>query len=298
MTTHITINDLRRLNACPESVPLAHWLLGRVGSWSGEWTVDLALELARLDGAGPRIGALGWLERRDLVPRVLSGADLRMTDMINANLRGTDLIYADLSGVDLTGADLTGANLEYADLRGAKLIRANLHGAVLTSASLIRAHLSGANLSNAALIVTDLHGADLRDANLSWASLTDANLTDANLSGAKGLPSASEWIEQQAQDAMGVIVYKTFGAYHSPPPHWRIEPGSVLTETVNPCRTTRCGSGINVGSLEYVRARYEGPVWRCRIAWRDLADLVVPYSSDALGQARCARVTLIEEVTT
>jgi uncharacterized protein YjbI with pentapeptide repeats len=175
----LTRSDLR--GACEDSAPLQHWLLGRAGGWTGEWTVDLALDLARRDGASVRVGALGWLEWRGLVPSVLRGADLSGA---RADLRGGvwliygRLIYgrptyvgqtcgAGLRGADLRGADLRGADLRSADLRSANLRRTDLRGADLRGADLCSANLRGADLRGADLAGVDLrraHGASLRGA--------------------------------------------------------------------------------------------------------------------------------------
>jgi uncharacterized protein YjbI with pentapeptide repeats len=174
MITHITTSDLRILNACPESAPLAYWLLGRAGSWSGEWTVDMALELARRDGEGPCVGALGWLEKQGLVPCVLQGADLRYKSLRLADLRDTDL-----RGADLMDALLQWADLMDADLRGAILMYASLSYADFQGADLRGADLRGARIQSANLQGADLRGADIRRADLRGTYLIGANLQDA-----------------------------------------------------------------------------------------------------------------------
>lgn len=177
-----------------------------------------------------------------------------------------------------------------ANLSRANLSRANFSWADLSGADLSRANLSMANLSRA-----NLSMADLSEADLSMANLSEANLSRANLSGAAGLLDAAGWLaEHLEQDAAGILAYK---ALPSPqrrmPEHWRIEPGAMLTEIVNPDRGTDCGSGVNVGTLEWVRANYPNkPIWRCRIAWLDLAGVVVPFGT--AGKFRAGRVTLLE----
>lgn len=212
-------------------------------------------------------------------------------------------------GVDKQATDSWGASRkvvdkeklqEVLDDHGQWLLRKRGQRADLSNASLHRISLDGADLRYAILRGADLSGADLRYAKLCIADLSSANLCytnliGADLSGATGLPTADEWVMQQEQDNHGVIVYKTFGAQYRPSNSWTVEPGSVLTETVNPARTTPCSSGINVGSYSYIAMMCEGQIWQCRIAWADLADLVVPYGTD--GKARCARLTLIEKVT-
>lgn len=109
---------------------------------------------------------------------IMTGADLRFSDMRNADLREQDLRAADLRMVLLDGANLRNAILDYADLRNASLTGASLVWARLQYADLRHADLSGADLSNAFLT-----GADLVGANLSGASLTGAFLQKANLRG-------------------------------------------------------------------------------------------------------------------
>ena len=223
-------------------------------------------------------------------------ANLSRADLIGANLIGAYLSRADLIGANLSRADLSHADLSRADLRGANLSGADLRGANLSGADLSRADLRGADLRGADLRGADLSHADLRGANLIGADLSRADLIGANLSGATGLAAAAEWLAQFERDADGVIVFKAIGGTpYAPPATWKIEPGAVLTETVAPTRTQCCGCGVNFGTFEYVRREYpKSDVWRCRIAWIDLADVVVPYNTD--GKARCARLTLLGTV--
>ena len=186
-------------------------------------------------------------------------------DGIRANLGGADLSYADLSYADLSRADLSRANLGGADLSCADLIRANLGGA------------------------------DLSYANLSYANLSGANLKGTNLSGAKGVLSATDYMQSKfGRTNDGYIVYKTFGGSYAASGKWEIKPGSVLTENVNFNRTETCGCGINVAPLEWVRGHYDGDIWRCLIRWEWLPGVCVPYNTD--GKIRCEEVELLEIV--
>ena len=188
-------------------------------------------------------------------------------------------------------SNLTGADLSRADLTGADLRSANLYGADLTGANLYGADLRSANLYGA-----DLTGADLRGANLSRANLTGANLSRANLSQAKGIQTAREFLAGFETDQLGLLVYKCIHGSYAPPASWKIAPGAVLVETVSPDRGTDCGSGINVASREWVAAQYPGKaIWQCRISWRDLPDVVVPFNS--CGKFRAGRVRLLQIVS-
>lgn len=171
--------------------------------------------------------------------------------------------------------------------------RANLRGADLRGANLRGADLIGADLSNA-----DLIDAKLSNADLSGANLSGADLRGANLSGAKGLITAAEFLAQFEQDELGIMVYKRIGdgsTSFGPPERWKIEPGAILTEVVNPTRTQSCGCGVNFGTLEWCKKHYWFvDLWKCRIRWIDLADVCVPYNTG--GKARCGKLELIEKV--
>jgi hypothetical protein len=141
----------------------------------------------------------------------------------------------------------------------------------------------------------NLSGADLSGANLRWADLSGANLSGADLSGASGLLSAINFLDANFERTTdGYIAYKTFGGLYTPPDHWKIEKGSVITEVVNPDRCTECGSGINVAPLKWIKCKYEGDIWKCLIRWEWLAGVIVPYMTD--GKIRCEKVELLEIV--
>jgi len=139
--------------------------------------------------------------------------------------------------------------------------------------------------------------ADLTDADLTRADLTGAVLRDADLTNIKGLKTAKEYLSQFERTKNGIYVYKTFGAYYSPPNYWKIEPKAFIEEVVNPDRCTECGSGVNFATLDWIKNDSDAetkPVWKCLIHWEDMADVVVPYNTD--GKARCQRLQLIEVV--
>ena len=218
-------------------------------------------------------------------------ANLSRADLRGANLSYADLSYADLSYANLSYANLSYANLSGADLSGANLSRADLSGANLSGADLSRANLRGADLSYANLSYADLSGADL-----SYADLSYANLIRADLSGCKGIKTASAFLKKFKTDELGLIVYKGFGdTTYETPDSWKIEPGSFITETVNPLPTLECACGVNFGTKKFVKESYpHSTIWKCRIRYIDLADVVVPYRTD--GKARCARLELLEVV--
>ena len=226
----------------------------------------------------------------------LGDANLSGADLSRANLRRADLSRANLSGANLGDANLRRADLSDADLSDANLSGANLSGANLGGANLSRADLSRANLSGANLGDANLRRADLSDANLSGADLSRANLSGADLSGAKNMLNPIKWMADNFEhDDLGFIVYKTFGAYQTPPEVWKLEAGSFIEENVNPLPTNDCGCGINFATVKWIKRDQSNPkIWRCRIRWMDCIGVVVPYNTN--GKARCSRLELIELV--
>ena len=178
-----------------------------------------------------------------------------------------------------------GADLFSADLTRANLTRANLTGADLT----------GANLTRANLFRADLTRADLSSADLSSADLTGADLYGANMSGAKNLLNPEDWVNTHLErdpEGRGIIVYKTFSSNYPAPPTWIIEPGSVITEVVNPLPTVDCACGVNVATLDWVKRHGRNwPIWRGLIRWEWLPGVVVPYATD--GKFRCGKLELL-----
>ena len=141
----------------------------------------------------------------------------------------------------------------------------------------------------------DLSGADLRRANLSDADLSGADLRRADLSGAKGLLDAINYMEAHFERTdEGYIVYKSFNENYIVPESWKIEPGSIIEETVNCDRTTECGCGINVAPLEWVRRNGRNHPYKLLIRWEWLPGVVVPYNTD--GKIRCSKAQIIEAV--
>lgn len=223
--------------------------------------------------------------------------DLRVADLSNRRLYG-----AALQGKDLADADLTAAALGHAVLSGAAMYRVRAARAGFEFAHLDRADLSGADLTGADLSHANLTRANLAGANLAGADLRCAILREVNLSGVTGLLDPAQWLRDNFEaDQQGVLVYKRisphFGAEYHLPARWKVAAGAVLDETVNPNRTEDCGCGVNFGTASWCVNRYNGvDLWRCRIAWMDLAGVVVPYNTD--GKARCGRLTLLARIHT
>ena len=132
--------------------------------------------------------------------------------------------------------------------------------------------------------------------NFNRADLREADLREADLRGARGVVTAAAFMEQYPVDATGILVLtQKPGPHKAPPAAWTIAPGAVLTETVNPDRCTECGCGVSFAAPGWFQPEVPN-LWLARIAWVDLADVVVPFGTD--GKARCGRLTLLRRVTT
>ena len=210
-------------------------------------------------------------------------------------LNGEGGSHADLSHADLSNANLSYAYLSYADLSNADLSHADLSNAYLSHANLSNADLSHADLSNADLSGANLIGANLSDAYLSGADLSNADLSNADLSGANGLLSSVNFMEAHFERTSdGYIVYKCFNGMYTAPENWKLEPGSIISEAVNPNRTDNCGCGINVAPLDWVKENFNKQIWKLLIKWEWLPGVIVPYNTD--GKIRCERAMILGKV--
>ena len=159
-----------------------------------------------------------------------------------------------------------------------------------------RADLSYSDLRGSNLRGSNLSGSNLSYSDLSGSNLRGSNLRGSDLSQAKGLLETVNFMKAHFERVdCGYIVYKTFGGSYEPPDEWKIEPQSIIEETVNFDRCTECGGGINVAPLEWVRENYPNKeIWKCLIEWPWLVGVCVPYNTD--GKIRASRVRLLEVV--
>jgi len=207
---YIIISPEQLNNACKESRPLWPEDLKNGDTITIHYTVDTALDLARKDGKECKVGALGWLEINNVVPKILKDADLRGYNLSGADFRCANLYGANFEGANFYDANLIdtnfcGANLEGADLKGADLKGANLYGANLYGANLYGANLYGANL-----IYTNLYGAELEGVNfcgtdLRWTYIDDKNYTVVGNGFRRGNLTRKQAVEmaKKMQEKMG-----------------------------------------------------------------------------------------------
>lgn len=187
-----------------------------------------------------------------------------------------------------------------------KGIQADLSHRDLARGDFSRRNLRGVNFSGSVLWGVDFTDADLTGAELSNTVLKYSILRGAILSGVKGIESPINFISGFQKTPEGIIVYKYIGRKSEmpPPPHWKIQQGEILTETVNPDRGCLSrSSGIYVASLEWVKGYmlwlhqrdiWEG-VWQCLIRWEWLPGIIVPFYSD--GEFRTEKLELLKELS-
>lgn len=96
----------------------------------------------------------------------------------------------------------------------------------------------------------------------------------------------------------GYIVYKIFNLCYRAPERWKIEPNSIITETVNLNMDTMYVSGIYVSTLKWLKDESifwedrEFEVWKCLIRYEWSMGICVPYNTD--GSFRCGKLQLLE----
>jgi uncharacterized protein YjbI with pentapeptide repeats len=238
---------------------------------------------------------------------VLHNISFRNTAILNANFENACLRNIDFQGCDLQCTNLKDADLSNADLQDIRLYKvnlqhANLENADLSSANLENANLENANLKNANLSYANLKNANFEnalflDTNLKNTNLENANLLHVNVSKTKGLLNPLNWLKENfEQNSDGFIVSRCFlSPYFKSRDKWVIEEGSVIEEISNLNPTQMYGCGVTFGTLELVKyevTRYnEKDIWMCLLAYEDLANLCVPYSTNST--ARCAKLTLL-----
>ena len=281
MKNNFQVGDIiRGVKGAPYAITDEHMTTGRVIKTDSDGTF-----MVKITGYPSRPGEIGEVYY-NLDPQYFEL--IRHSEMKPFNrLEALAALAKDKSALldyDLSSADLSGSNLSGSNLSGSNLSGSNLSGSNLRSAD-----LSGSNLRSA-----DLSGSNLRSADLSGS-----NLSGSNLSGSNGIMSAIAFMDAHFERTPdGFIAYKTFGSSYSPNSDWKIEPGSVLTEIVNPDRTCDCGCGINVAPLRWVKDNATNggrlSIRKVLIRWEWLMGVVVPFGSD--GKVRCEKVELIEVV--
>lgn len=121
--------------------------------------------------------------------------------------------------------------------------------------------------------------------------------SNLNLSGAINPPTRKQWLDDHFEKVSnGYIVYKTFNYMYSPNPNWKIEEGSFIVEAVNYDDSETCSYGINVGTRGWICSNvgYDKTVWKALLSFEDLADIVIPSSTD--GKIRVARLQLLTKI--
>jgi len=88
------------------------------------------------------------------------------------------------------------------------------------------------------------------------------------------------WLQENFEFAAdGIICYKAESPEYDAP--WEYKPGAWLSEVANPDRSTECGCGINVATLEWCRKNYpDETVWKCLIPWHAAPGIIVPFNTN------------------
>jgi len=107
---------------------------------------------------------------------VLSGINLKATNLEGGILNGSDFSQSNLSNTNFQKAHLTKANMEKANLSSV-----NFQKALLNRVNMKNANLTNANLKNAKLYNASLDEVNLVKSNLEGASLYESNFTNSQI---------------------------------------------------------------------------------------------------------------------
>lgn len=197
--------------------------------------------------------------------------DFKITDVVfkNCNLRFTH--WYEISNVKFIGCDLTEAFFQWTiDI-------------IFDTCNVDGLHMSGHRYGKLEIKNSDVEKLNTR---------TIQNLTLSNCSNdyspTEFLKENFKWTDE------GIIAYKTFNELFSPPDHWNIERGEVLTENVDFDEQNDCSYGINVGTEQWVRKNCLNRVWKVLIPYEALPETIVPYDSD--GKIRTSKIRLLHVV--
>jgi len=234
----------------------------------------------------------------NLAAYCLTGVNLSDMIICNTTFAKTNLTGADFHGTSARKCVFDRANLGKAIMYSAMLAHCSFKKAQFSNTDMRYAMMAEADLSYTFLSHTRFSHASLRNANLKGAWFNHVDLGSADLSGAKGLLNPSDWLAANFElTNRGIIAYKVFDVFRTPPDDWIIEKGATITEEVNMTRTVLCGSGVNVASLKwlmrYLTYSELQHIWRVLIPWRDnIGQICVPYNTE--GKFRCHHVELLE----
>lgn len=234
---------------------------------------------------------------------------LQNEDLTGSNLENRNLRFSILQGSDLSESNLNGTNLAGADLRKAVMVKcqlnktsfagsfmceaildysigtcANFEFSSLAGASLYETRLCDSNFTSCDLTGCDLRFSDLRGSTFERADLEDVNLLNAYIRGCKFEFANLTYIRGFTDPVMdpmeylnthytrnkdGYIVYAVFDRSEYDLNFFKLKPGGVLRQQVDYDRNKSCGSGLRVGTKDYIRSVYQNvyitPVWECLI---------------------------------
>lgn len=222
-------------------------------------------------------------------------------DAINsASLAEACLAFASCEFAQFDSANLRKANLYSVDMKRTIMTNAILKKAICHKARFINTNLNGcyftdADLREASFESSDMKSCKLNNADMRGAILKHVNMDGINLSNAKGLLDPCKYLADNFEKTEdGYIVYKVFGFFVDKPNYWQVEPGAVIEEAVDPNRTENCGCGINAATLDWIRLKTEGQIYKLLIRWEWLPGVVVPYNTE--GKIRCSKAEIMGPV--
>lgn len=207
-------------------------------------------------------------------------------DFVDCNFRNTRFIQCTFQQ-----SNIRSSNLNYTTFEGCSFIRTDL----------LCVEFKGATFKDTKFVSIDFQESSFDADSVIVGCTFEACFTENMTIGAMDvsgttiheLPNLEKHFEFGVN---GLIAYKAESYLHTAPDHWKFEPGAELTETVCTDVFTTCGSGVNVGSKEWIRENIPliKRLWKVIIPYTQLPFCVIPLPFE--GKIRTPYCKLIERI--
>jgi len=90
------------------------------------------------------------------------------------------------------------------------------------------------------------------------------------------------------------IAYKTFCECYDAPPKWVIKENNIIIEKVNINIHKKCGYGINMGTLKWIKKNTDNEIWKVKVFFDYDTEIVIPvYSTGKIRVNKCQLIKII-----
>lgn len=211
----------------------------------------------------------------------------------NCNFDDTTIYYCTFTKADFTNVSFKNATIYASHFRFSNILKLDAE----------ESKFIDCDFDGATILLTNFKNSILKSSSFFNTAIEQVDFYGTDFSGVK-LVSSIDYVKKQFEQSKvgGFYAYKVFNYFRKVPSYWILEENQIISETVNYDRSLACGSGIHVGSFDYVKkmiklnpAMKELKIWKVYIAPEWLPGVVVPFKAD--GDIRCEKCQLIEEYT-